>query len=118
MARRAGLKVNVTADSPEEATEALEAVLSDLGEAVRDQGDPETYWKIPGTWMVLADLADQPDDDATEVVKRLTGRLALDGWRFDGDADVAGAVWASDEPSPAYPGVVWLFLESSHPQDD
>jgi hypothetical protein len=117
MTRRVGLKVNVEAGSAEEVVAALSAVLADLGEPVRDRGAPEPYEKIPGTWMILADLADQPGDDATEIMKRLTGRLALGGWHFEGDADVAGAVWGSETPSDVYAGVVWIFLESSHPSD-
>ncbi|GII75519.1 hypothetical protein Sru01_05010 [Sphaerisporangium rufum] len=119
MMREVSLRANVTAPDAARAAALLDPLLAALAEPVTGRPAPESYaWKIPGTWMVSAELAARPAGDARALVAGLTGRLPMTGWWTSGDADAADAVWdAGEDTEPPFPGVTWVSVAAAHPGD-
>lgn len=109
------MRVLITANV--DAPEAVEPLLADLAVPVAERWEAVPYEKFPGTWMATTVLVPQPDGDAREAVRELTGRLGLEGWVTSGDEDNADAVWNRGE-TDRYPGVWWLLVEASPGQDE
>jgi hypothetical protein len=116
-------RVNVTIIARSAGTQGMSAlfhrIVDPLAVGVAQRGRPEPYDKVPGGWLIAAVLDDVPGEDSLQILLDLTNVTGLTGWRFDGDAGQADAVWDERAGSAATtrpnPELAWMLIEARVP---
>jgi hypothetical protein len=109
--RNVTLTVHVEAGGTAEATARARETVAALGLTAVEADEPVEHWKVPGTWVVVIELAWPHDagDDAEAAVTHLTAATGLDWPPASGTPEGADAVWSpGDVVDPRIPHVTWM----------
>lgn len=113
--RHVTLRSHVEASGADEAAARTSDLVAALGLDPVEVDEPVEYWKVPGTWIVVTEVAWPPlaGDDAEVAISHLTPTTGLTWGPPGGTAEGCDAVWnPGDVVGPRLRHVTWMVLEA------